>query len=370
MRALLSVALVLAVGTPARATALGRDPVIEQYERAEKAHAEGRYLEASAAWFRVLELIDNGDSIDIQSRTTVVLSTVNALCEAVSHGQTNAARLGEATALLNDLADGAGQVSPEVAAARRQVESLQRVHQSADNAEDLFAQGQDAFDAGRFAMASEHWRESLRQLDGRPRLALATREAVLLSLVTALTEAAILDNSEGDVALKEALSLLNTQVELAGGTSSPGVNEARGKVENLLRRSNEAAAPVEPAKPLTPQPAPANTITRDAGPPAAGRNAIMAGSGLVVLGVGAGVWVPLGIHEFGQLDRDPDEDSKRSHRLQATMMVSVGSVLFASLVGAGTVLIVKGISQRRQSKLAVAPFVTPQTAGFTLGGQF
>lgn len=359
LSSLVSVALAWSLATPANATAPD-DEIAMHYQRAEDAYAAGRYLDASEAWLAVLDLLDAQPGVDTQTRATVVLGAATALCEAVSHGEADPSRLDDVDTLLASIMPTDGPPNPPLAAALRDVERLRKVHGSANDPGELFATGQAAYDAGRFDEAVDAWREALVRLDEQDNVDLVTREAIVLSLVSALTEVALRQDQDGRVILDDARRTLDDHVTRAG-EASPAITKASTDIDNLARQMEPNPAD---------EPRAGRTDAIDRGPIVRGRTEIVSGIALLTAGLGAGVVTGLGAHELWRVRSDEDPERKPSHRKQGTIMVGAGAAGLAACVAAGTLLLIRGKRLRTDSTLSWVPVVTPQSGGLIVEGRF
>ncbi|TPV92770.1 MAG: hypothetical protein B7733_23895 [Myxococcales bacterium FL481] len=243
-------------------------------------------------------------------------------------------------------------------AAARDIASLLRVHGSDSPLETAFAAGQQAFDAGEFEDAAKHWNEAIQHIDAEQG-PLATRETLVLSLVSALSEAGLRAAAESGEYYTRANQALDDHIDMTEGDASEPIAEAKARIADLvetLPRAQREQAGNQPDR-------------RDRGPRLRGRELIVTGAAIGLVGLSAGAaLVGIGIHDWqadaNRSDGKPTEDGQRQSWRRA---IITGSSLAAVSVVSGIVLIVGGVKRNERRRMTWAPMIGSEVAGLRLG---
>ena len=178
------------------------------------------------------------------------------------------------------------------------------VAHAAPSIEDLYTQGQEAFDAGDYSTAGDKWSEAVRALEETEDNS-ATRQTIMNLALDAYLRA--YRNDDARVHIDKAKALLDeyeASLEPSGAELTPEIASEKGKIEDILADLAEPEPEPEP----DPEPGPNDT---DPGPPVLldqnpGRPLIITGAVLTGVGVaGLGLMIG-GLVGGGAAQRDWD----------------------------------------------------------------
>lgn len=257
---------------------------------------------------------------------------------------------------------------------------LQVVHAGPPTVEQLYAQGQEKFDAGQYGEAGDLWAQAVRQLPEDKKNS-ATRQTIMNLALDAYLRAYRGDSAREHMDKAKALiddyeaSLEGTNVKL-----SDEIAGEKGKIEGILEeiaaKEAEAAKEDEPEPEVEPEP------DIDPGPVGNDRpgNGLVIG-GAVMLGVGAGgVGLLLGgtigslraqtIFNSAESGTEEKEDARKRGKTMNALAYA-GTAVAVLFIGAGTALLVIGLRKNKEARRAlVVPEFGPGYAGFGISGRF
>lgn len=255
------------------------------------------------------------------------------------------------------------------------------VVQAAPAVEDLYAQGQEKFDAGEYGDAGDLWAQAVRQLP-EDKSNSATRQTIMNLALDAYLRA--YRNGEDRSHLDDAKSLLDdyeASLESSGVELSSEIASEKGKIEGILAElaAQEAAREDEEAV-VDPEPKPEpEAEPLPVGDDRPGRGLVIGGS--VMLGVGGvGIGLLLG-GVIGGLKANADQktaaddaelDTVRKKGKTMNALAITGAVVTPLFIGAGVALLVVGLRKNKQARNSVmlVPEAGPGYAGFGLSGRF
>jgi hypothetical protein len=248
-----------------------------------------------------------------------------------------------------------------------------RLAAAAPSVEQLYAQGQEKFDAGAYAEAGALWSEAVRALPEDPDNT-ATRQTIMNLALAAYVRAY---KGDGDRAHLDAAMVLITDyrasLEPSGVSVEANIAAMQLDIEHMLddwEAAHATASEPEPAPELAPEPEPE--------PSKPGRGLVIGGG--VMLGVGAaGLGLMVGGMVGGRsarLDYEalpadaPELDSIRDRGVTMNVLAISGAVAGGLLIGGGVALLVIGLRRNGSSKLAVLPSFGPDRVGIGVVGRF
>ena len=254
---------------------------------------------------------------------------------------------------------------------------------AAPSIEDLYTQGQEAFDAGEYGNAGDKWSEAVRALEENPDNS-ATRQTIMNLALDAYLRA--YRNDEDRVHIDKAKQLLDeyeASLEPAGGALTPEIASEKGKIVDILEDLAEAEAEANKPDPEETKPDPGNTdpeplppIDENPGRPLIITGAVVAGVGVAGLGLMIGGLVG---GASAQADWDAavpgsaEQDTIGQRGRTMNILAGVGGAVGGVLIGTGVALLAIGLKRNadaRNQNLMLVPSLGPGYAGVGLSGRF
>jgi hypothetical protein len=258
---------------------------------------------------------------------------------------------------------------------------LHVVH-AAPSVEELYAQGQEKFDAGEYGDAGDLWAQAVRSLPENKDNS-ATRQTIMNLALDAYLRAYRNDDDRSHI--DDAKALVDEyEASLAGAPLSSDIASEKGKVEDILAELAAKDAEVETdtgeeVETDTGEVEP-DTDPLPVGNDKPGRPLVIGGAVMIGVG-GAGIGLLLG-GVIGSLRAQADfdstesgtpehEDARKKGKTMNILAIS-GAVVAPLFLGAGVALLVIGLRRNKQasSSVMVLPEAGPNYAGFGISGRF
>ena len=255
------------------------------------------------------------------------------------------------------------------------------VANAAPSLEDLYTQGQEAFDAGDYGTAGDKWAEAVRGAEENEDNS-ATRQTIMNLALDAYLRGYRADDDRTHIdKAKALLDEYEASLDATGAALTPEISSEKGKIEDIL--SDLAAAAAEADKPdeietdTKPDTAPPPVILDDKpGQPLIIAGAVLSGVGVIGAGILlTGVIGGLGAQadfEAAEVD-SPARDSARTRGKTMNALAITGAIVTPVFLGTGIALIVVGAKRNkeaRRSNMMLVPEFGPTYAGFGLSGSF
>ena len=252
---------------------------------------------------------------------------------------------------------------------------------AAPSLEELYTQGQEAFDAGDYGTAGDKWAEAVRSAEESPDTS-ATRQTIMNLALDAYLRA-YRANEEDRSSIDKAKQLLDeyeASLEPSGTPLTAEIASEKGKIEDILEElaAAEAAAqaetetetegPDEPPPPILVDENPGRPLII-AGGAIAGGGAI--GIGLLLGGVIGGLSAQADFEAADEGSAARDTAAARGRTMNG--LAIAGAVLTPVLLGTGVALIAIGAKRNkdaRMSSVMILPEAGRGYAGLGLSGRF